>query len=85
MHLMFYLYLTYCLITVAVAPSIISGTRAGKPNRGLEFFTRSLPCLTELHSLFYPSGVKIIPDNIYELLTPVALARGGAAPHVFYV
>jgi len=34
-----------------------------------------MPCLTKLHSLFYPEGVKIIPSNIYELLTPVALAH----------
>ena len=38
-----------------------------------------MPCLTKLHSLFYPNGVKIIPalaaNNIYELLTPVALAH----------
>lgn len=34
-----------------------------------------MPCLTELHPLFYPSGVKIIPKNIYDLLTPVALAH----------
>ena len=32
-------------------------------------------CFTELHSLFYPAGVKVIPSNIYELLTPVALAH----------
>jgi hypothetical protein len=33
-------------------------------------------CLVlELHPLFYPSGVKIIPKNIYDLLTPVALAH----------
>ena len=34
-----------------------------------------MPCFTELYSLFYPSGVKVIPNNIYELLTPVALAH----------
>jgi hypothetical protein len=34
-----------------------------------------MPCLIELHSLFYPNGVKIVPQNIYELLTPVALAH----------
>jgi hypothetical protein len=34
-----------------------------------------MPCLTKLHSLFYPNGVKIIPNNIYELLTPIALAH----------
>jgi len=34
-----------------------------------------MPCLTELHTLFYSGGVKIIPKNIYGLLTPVALAH----------
>jgi hypothetical protein len=34
-----------------------------------------MPCLIELHSLFYPNGVKIVPQNIYELLTPIALAH----------
>jgi hypothetical protein len=36
--------------------------------------TRELPCITELHSLFYIYKVKVIPSNIYDLLTPVALA-----------
>jgi hypothetical protein len=35
-----------------------------------------MPCLTQLYSLFYSEeGVKVIPENIYELLTPVALAH----------
>jgi len=34
-----------------------------------------MPCLTELYSLFYLNDIKIIPNNIYELLTPVALAH----------
>jgi len=37
--------------------------------------TRSLPCFSELQSLFYLNKVKVIPNNIYELLTPVALAH----------
>jgi LAGLIDADG DNA endonuclease family len=49
--------------------------RLGNKHYGLQFFTRSLPCFTDLHSLFYPNGTKIIPDNIYELLTPIALAH----------
>ena len=28
-----------------------------------------------MRSLFYPKGVKVIPNNIYELLTPIALAQ----------
>lgn len=34
-----------------------------------------MPCLTELYNLFYKEGVKVIPEAIYELLTPVALAH----------
>jgi hypothetical protein len=40
-----------------------------------ELYTRTLPCFTELYHLFYLNGKKIIPHNIYELLTPVALAH----------
>ena len=46
-----------------------------KETISLEFFTRSMPCFTKIHSLFYPNGVKIIPNNIYELLTPIALGH----------
>lgn len=40
----------------------------------LSFSTRSLPCFTELHGLFYPNRIKLIPSNIFDLLTPVGLA-----------
>ena len=64
-------YLThYC----STYPTIRNRTRLGNPTVGLQFFTRSLPCFTELHTLFYPKGKKSIPLNIYDLLTPVALA-----------
>lgn len=52
-----------------------SRTRAGIPFYSLELRTRSLPCFTELHSLFYVNGVKVVPAIIYELLSPVALAH----------
>lgn len=35
----------------------------------LSFTTRSLPCITKLYSLFYPEGKKVIPKNIYDILT----------------
>ena len=41
----------------------------------LEFVTRSLPCFLEMYNLFYPNKVKVIPHNIYDILTPVALAH----------
>ena len=57
------------------SPYVTTNIRTGNRLYGLEFFTWSMPCLTELHYLFYPNGVKIIPNNIYELLTPIALAH----------
>lgn len=56
-------------------PQLKKGIRAGKEFYGLEFVTRSLPCFTELYNIFYVNGVKVIPKNIYDLLTPVALAH----------
>jgi hypothetical protein len=50
-------------------------SRLGKKTIGLQFKTRSMPCITELRCLFYPNGIKVVPDNIYELLTPAALAH----------
>lgn len=42
---------------------------------GLGFTTRSLPCITELHNIFYIDKKKIIPDNLYELLNWESLAH----------
>src|SRR3954451_5647233 len=43
----------------------------------VRFSTRSLPFLTELHTLFYVNGVKVIPafDIMFFLLTPITLAH----------
>ena len=56
-------------------PLVRIRNRFGKTTIGLQLETRSLPCFTELYYLFYINGVKVIPLNIYELLTPVALAH----------
>jgi hypothetical protein len=34
-----------------------------------------LPCFNELRHLFYKDKVKVVPEDIYNLLTPVALAH----------
>ena len=47
----------------------------GKEWYSLQFFTRSLPCFTLLHTLFYNNGIKVIPEIIFDLLTPLALAH----------
>ena len=33
------------------------------------------PCFPKLCDIFYVNGVKVVPENIYELLTPVAFAH----------
>jgi len=47
----------------------------GKSFYILGLATRSLPCFIELRNLFYLKGIKVIPYQIFELLTPVALAH----------
>ena len=47
----------------------------GKNFPFLNFSTRSLVCFTELYSLFYFEGKKVIPYNIFELLTIEGLAH----------
>jgi len=56
-------------------PFLTSGLREGKRFFGVEFFTRALPCFTDLHALFSINGVKIIPEEIFHLLDDVALAH----------
>lgn len=56
-------------------PLITVKNRSGAKIIGLQFETRSMPCITELYSLFYSEKVKVVPENIYNMLTPVALAH----------
>jgi hypothetical protein len=67
-----YFYLShYC----SRIPYILKSNRKGKVLYALEFSTRYLSCLNELYLLFYKDKVKVIPNIIYDLLTPVALAH----------
>ena len=56
-------------------PSFNTSIRKDTKTYALGFFTRSLPCFTKLYTTFYPNGIKVIPDDIYNMLTPVALAH----------
>ena len=56
-------------------PAYRTNTRKNKISQSVCLTTRALPCLTELHKIFYVNKVKVIPSNIYDLLTPVALAH----------
>jgi hypothetical protein len=48
--------------------------RTGKVYSAIWFNTYSLPCFNEFYNLFYLDGIKIVPQNIAELLTPIGLA-----------
>lgn len=55
-------------------PNLVVSKRNNKTLFSLSFFTRSLPCLNEFYLLFY-NEKKVIPLQIYHLLTPIALAH----------
>jgi len=56
-------------------PILVNSQRKGVSQFGVVVTTRQLPCLNELYSLFYKNKVKFIPENIYSLLTPLAIAH----------
>jgi hypothetical protein len=56
-------------------PHLVSGLREGTKTYGIEIFTRGLPCFTNFYNLFYVNKVKVIPNEIYNLLDPIALAH----------
>ena len=39
-----------------------------------QFSTKSLSCWNDLQALWYVNGVKVVPKNIFDLLTPISLA-----------
>ena len=47
----------------------------GLPTRHVMIATSCLPCFTKLYSMFNLYKKKVLPHNIYDLLTPVALAN----------
>lgn len=62
----------YCSAGPSTNRSLIKET--GNYRETISFGTRSLPCFNFVYSLFYLEGVKIIPLNIAEYLTPISLA-----------
>lgn len=71
LYSVFFLLCHYC----SKSPVVNKVSLQKKTFYALSFTTRSLPCITELYNLFYSKGKKIIPFNIYDLLTWEALAH----------
>jgi len=55
-------------------PKFYSYTKGDRTTHELSIRTRFLSPFTELASLIYPNKIKIVSQNIYDLLTPVGLA-----------
>jgi hypothetical protein len=47
--------------------------RTGKEHGKIRFSTFALPCFNELYELFYINGIKKVPANIGDLLTPLGI------------
>nr|UEK25951.1 NADH dehydrogenase subunit 4 [Mutinus fleischeri] len=55
-------------------PTITSTRLKGKIFKGVQMVTRVYPCFTKWHSIFYVNNKKIVPVDLYHLLTYEALA-----------
>lgn len=61
----------YCAST----PKLSSTSLKGKIFYCVVLETRSYPCFTVLSEYFIINNKKVVPENIYELLCPVAIAH----------
>lgn len=65
-----------CYCTVNLKPAVATFSTKGKEYTRISFTTMQLPCFTVLRHLWYNSeGIKVVPENIEQLLTGVALAH----------
>lgn len=65
----------YCKSYPQLGYSKLKGKTFLAPRAFLNISTRSLVCFTEIYSLFYVEGKKIVPHNIFDLLTIEGLAH----------
>ena len=66
-------------------PILTSTTIKGNKFVGIQFATRVFPCFTEWYNIFYKNNKKIVPLDLYNLLTYEALAywiMGGGTRNV---
>ena len=67
-------FLPFCVKDYKPQSRIVIDNRTKKTYSAISFTTMQLPCFNEYRELFYKKNVKIVPDNIYKLLTPRGLA-----------
>jgi hypothetical protein len=64
----------FCVEGYTPQSRTILDKRTNKSYSSISFTTMQLPCFNEYRNLFYNLDVKIVPENIYDLLTPRGLA-----------
>ena len=71
----FYTFMYYVLYCAGPATYRLRiDPRTGTASGSWQFSTRSMPFFTDFYVLFYVDGVKTVPVDIMQLLTPVAIA-----------
>lgn len=70
----FNLFLPFCVEDYTPQSKLVRDNRTKKTYSAISFTTMQLPSFNVYKDCFYNLNVKIVPDNIYELLTPRGLA-----------
>jgi hypothetical protein len=68
------IFIPFCADGYTPQSRTIVDKRAKKSYSSISFITMQLPCFNEYREIFYALNVKIVPDNIYDLLSPRGLA-----------
>ena len=73
LHSLFNIFSPYC----SSSPKLIKyfDKRTQKEYSSLYFRTKSLKMFTDYHKFFYIEGRKVVPLNIFDLLSPIGLAH----------
>jgi len=72
----FSFFISFCTKDYKPVTKIINSKNSNKTYPSIYFTTMQLPCFNVFRELFYILNEKVVPENIYELLTPRGLAFG---------